>query len=34
MLAQSSKSLEEGKYRPIKEAFKDLREKATGLNKP
>jgi len=34
MLAQSAKSLEEGKYRPIKEAFKDLRGKATGLNKP
>lgn len=34
ILAQSAKSLEEGKYRPIKEAFKDLREKATGLNKP
>ena len=31
ILAQSAKSLQGGKYRPIKAVFKDLREKATGL---
>ena len=33
ILAQSRKSLEEGKYRPVKESFKDLRAKVAELNK-
>ena len=33
MLAQSRKSLEEGKVRPASEAFAGVREKITGYNK-
>lgn len=31
ILAQSRKSLEEGKTRPFKEAFRDVRKKAAGF---
>ena len=31
ILAQSRKSLEEGKTKPFKEAFRDLRKKAAGF---
>ena len=34
ILAQSKKSLEGGRYRPVKESFKDLRKRAAGLEKP
>jgi prevent-host-death family protein len=34
ILAQSKKSLESGRYRPVKESFKDLRKRAAGLEKP
>jgi len=34
ILAQSRKSLDEGKYRPMKEAFNRLRDKAREFNKP
>jgi len=34
ILAQSRKSLDEGKYRPMKEAFNRLRDKVKEFNKP
>ncbi len=32
ILAQSRKNLEEGKFKPAKEAFRELREKTGGFN--
>jgi len=34
ILAQSRKSLDEGKYRPMKETFNRLRDKVREFNKP